>query len=259
MTGGERDRASLAVLVVDDDDDQRMLLRRAFARAGIEQVSEASDGDAAVTAAGDLQPDLIVLDLAMPARSGLDVLPSLRQVAPGAQVVVLSAFPRWRLAEVARRRGAVGYVEKRVRPDRVVGEVLVAAALAERAAQRMSTSFDRDLHAPAEARRFVRGVLDPDDEDVVGAVELLVSEMVTNAVVHATSAPTVDVYVDDDVVRVEVRDADPRPPRPRPADVGSPGGRGLLLLERMASAWGSDPHDGGKVVWFELERPPRSA
>ena len=81
---------------------------------------------------------------------------------------------------------------------------------------------------------------------------LCVSEVVTNAILHGSSTPTVTVHLGPDDVRVEVYDDDPTLPRPRRPDHGVPGGRGLLLLDRAASAWGADPHGDGKVVWFEL-------
>jgi CheY-like chemotaxis protein/anti-sigma regulatory factor (Ser/Thr protein kinase) len=245
--------AALRVLVADDDPDQRFLVRALFARAGIHDVHDVADGDAAVAAVIERAPDLVVLDLAMPARSGLEVLPALHDHAPAAQVVILSNFPRWRLNEVARRRGAVGYVQKRVRPNRLVSEILIAAALAERAAG-ASRDFPAAVSSPRQARRFVRELLEASDEVLVESVELLVTELVTNAVLHASSAPTVQVHIEDDVVRVEVYDEDPTPLRPGRPSTSRPGGRGLLLLDRMAARWGDDPVGDGKVIWFELDR-----
>jgi hypothetical protein len=54
-------------------------------------------------------------------------------------------------------------------------------------------------------------------------------------------------------LRVEVRDDDPSPPVRRPRDPLATTGRGLLLVNELASAWGSQPAGRGKVVWFELE------
>lgn len=242
------------ILVADDDPDQRLVVRALLKRAGFDDVVEAADGDAALQVALEACPDLIVLDLAMPVRSGVDVLPELRQRVPGAQVVVVSNFPRRRMASIVRERGAVGYVEKRTRADRLIDEILVAAAMAERAAHRVSTTFSAEPTAPREARHFVRDLLDADDDQLVSTVELLVSEMVTNAVLHTTGAPTVDIQLTTDVVRVEVYDDDPTLPQARLPDEGSVGGRGLVLLENLAGRWGADPIDGGKVVWFEIER-----
>jgi hypothetical protein len=56
-------------------------------------------------------------------------------------------------------------------------------------------------------------------------------------------------------VRVAVYDDDPALPVHRQPDAERPGGRGLHLLDRIATRWGAEPSDGGKVVWFELDRP----
>jgi len=85
---------------------------------------------------------------------------------------------------------------------------------------------------------------------------LCVSEVVTHAVLHARSAPTVTVAVDGHRVRVEVLDADPSPPVRRNRSLLASTGRGLLLLDDLAERWGFAPAAGGKVVWFELELDP---
>ncbi|HJR25814.1 MAG TPA: response regulator, partial [Acidimicrobiales bacterium] len=108
--------AQLRTLLVDDDADQRRLVRALLERAGIGPVIEASDADSGLAAATEHAPELILLDIEMPGRTGLEVLPDLLDAAPGARVVVLSNFPRRRLGAVALARGAVGYVEKRVEP-----------------------------------------------------------------------------------------------------------------------------------------------
>jgi YesN/AraC family two-component response regulator len=101
------------VLVVDDAEDLRMLLRlRIDNRAGLEVVGEAADGVAAVELAGELQPDLVMLDLAMPRMDGLEALPLIRAAAPGVRVVVLSGFNQSTMAAKAMAAGADHYVVK---------------------------------------------------------------------------------------------------------------------------------------------------
>ena len=84
-------------------------------------------------------------------------------------------------------------------------------------------------------------------------VLLCVSEVVTNAVLHARSHSVMTVRIDDDRLRVEVADLDPPLPVRRDHDVHAPTGRGLHLLDDLAAAWGADPRPRGKVVWFELD------
>jgi anti-sigma regulatory factor (Ser/Thr protein kinase) len=93
---------------------------------------------------------------------------------------------------------------------------------------------------------------------VADAVVLLTSEVVSNAVNHAGSDRpgtelTVVLRCDPGVVRVEVADGSSVPPV-RPASVpGGRNGRGLLLLDALATSWGSTPSPGGKTVWFEID------
>ena len=101
------------VLVVDDADDLRMLLRsRMEGRRGLTVVGEAADGLAAVELASELQPDLVMLDLAMPRMDGLEALPLIREAVPGVRVIVLSGFNQSTLAEKAMEAGADRYVIK---------------------------------------------------------------------------------------------------------------------------------------------------
>ena len=80
----------MRVLVCDDEPDIRLLYRSAFAAAGAD-VAVAEDGDRALELAAAWHPDLVVLDLRMPRRSGDDALPGFAHACPGAAVVVVSA------------------------------------------------------------------------------------------------------------------------------------------------------------------------
>ena len=95
-------------------------------------------------------------------------------------------------------------------------------------------------------------------EDVVDTAELLVSELVSNAIRH-TRARSVHIALAryGPRVRVGVQDPDGHlvgPPPPVPS-VNFLHGRGLWLVDQLASRWGSHPRADGKVVWFELECP----
>jgi CheY-like chemotaxis protein/anti-sigma regulatory factor (Ser/Thr protein kinase) len=230
-----------------------MAVARLFTRAGLGVPLEAVDASEALAAAAAGAPDLIVLDLAMPGRSGFDVLPDLLEVAPQAVVVILSNLPRRRLVRSLQLRGAVGYVEKSVPADRLVEEILMAAALSDLTRHHVLT-LPGDLAASSTGRRFVRNLLDEDNEAIAHDVELLVSELVTNAVVHADTDPRLEVRIASDTVRVEVYDADRSMPVARQPDAEGPGGRGLHLVDRLASRWGFEQIDDGKLVWFEIDR-----
>jgi anti-sigma regulatory factor (Ser/Thr protein kinase) len=106
----------------------------------------------------------------------------------------------------------------------------------------------------AEARRFVLDLARTATalpEDVTMDVALLVSELATNAVIHARTPFRVDVAVGEGVIRVEVEDEGPGLPRPRAIAPEATTGRGLLILDRLADRWGTTPLERGKRVWFE--------
>ena len=88
---------------------------------------------------------------------------------------------------------------------------------------------------------------------LVDAASLVVSELVTNAVLHARTPVHLTLEQHADGVRVAVRDlADGVPARKEPLSLGSTG-RGLLLLEAYSRSWGVDTHPGGgKTVWALL-------
>jgi anti-sigma regulatory factor (Ser/Thr protein kinase) len=87
---------------------------------------------------------------------------------------------------------------------------------------------------------------------VADTAVLLVSELVTNAVLHARTPLHLRIRWHANRLRVEVGDGNPAHPTVQKPDPFSPGGRGLLLVDRLAPAWGVEEKAAGKVVWFEL-------
>jgi anti-sigma regulatory factor (Ser/Thr protein kinase) len=105
----------------------------------------------------------------------------------------------------------------------------------------------------ARARRFVRGALHAlSAQPVVDDAVLLISELATNAVLHARTAFTVEVSSSPERVRICVADSSPLPPRTRSYGLESTTGRGLRLVESLSTAWGVQPLAAGKTVWVEL-------
>jgi anti-sigma regulatory factor (Ser/Thr protein kinase) len=91
------------------------------------------------------------------------------------------------------------------------------------------------------------------DTEVVHTALLLVSEVVTNAILHGRSGPRLLLTIGPAVMRVEVTDDNSRVPQMVEADADALDGRGLTIVDTLASAWGSRPDGAGKLVWFELE------
>jgi anti-sigma regulatory factor (Ser/Thr protein kinase) len=117
----------------------------------------------------------------------------------------------------------------------------------------VTSSFAGLAGNPAGARRAVRAALDGVHPEVVSVAELLVSELVTNALVHAGAEPFLTVTVDVETVRVEVADPDPNAAlTARHAGQTSAHGRGLAIVQALARSWGVERRAPGKVVWFEL-------
>jgi PAS domain S-box-containing protein len=101
------------VVVADDSADIRELVRLLLELGdNFAVVAEAADGHEAVAAAGEHQPDLVLLDHSMPNLDGLTALPMIRGAAPESVVVMLSGFSADRLAETALQRGATAYITK---------------------------------------------------------------------------------------------------------------------------------------------------
>ncbi|MFJ3445569.1 SpoIIE family protein phosphatase [Streptomyces sp. NPDC086081] len=123
---------------------------------------------------------------------------------------------------------------------------------------RESWTVWRVPQAVGQARRFVRrtlrswGVTEEHD-----AVLVVVSELVTNALVHTDGRVRMDLTLINDRLRIAVADASPRTPV-RPTSIGweATGGRGILLVEALSTTWGTLPVSGGKQVWAELLLTP---
>jgi hypothetical protein len=92
--------------------------------------------------------------------------------------------------------------------------------------------------------------------EVCEVLSLAVSELVGNAVRHACGREiTVRLRMSPRRIRLEVVDADPRPPKVRYAELSEEGGRGMWLVSQMATRWGVESEPPGKRVWVEIALP----
>ena len=87
---------------------------------------------------------------------------------------------------------------------------------------------------------------------------LLTSELIANAVRHAPPPLCLELTVDTAKIRIEVHDSDPVAPVLTRPDFTSSGGRGVWLVDTIASRWGYRPEPPGKLVWFEMDLPTTS-
>lgn len=114
-------------------------------------------------------------------------------------------------------------------------------------------TFPAHARSAGDARRFVADALRQWGCDgLVDTATLLVSELVTNALLHARTDIDVHLGVSDDELRVEVHDLSPVLPRPRRYSLEASTGRGLHLLETVATDWGVQATAGGKAMWFTI-------
>lgn len=112
---------------------------------------------------------------------------------------------------------------------------------------------ESDPSSVAISREFVRSrLVGWEMADKVDSAVLIASELVTNGVLHARTALQVRLITDGPTVRIEVSDENPRVPNPGPCPPDATSGRGLALVSSLASSWGIEHRDGGKVVWAEL-------
>ena len=130
----------------------------------------------------------------------------------------------------------------------------------------VAAQLEATVSAPAAARELVARYLERWElSQLAETAVLLTSEIVTNAVVHAHSGPSLVIAVADGSLEIGVSDHDHRdlpaaerlrPLRPPPgdeADVADEGGRGLPLVDLLADEWGATPLAEGKQVWFRLD------
>ncbi|MHB8059905.1 MAG: response regulator [Gaiellaceae bacterium] len=138
------------VLIVDDHPLTQEALASLLTQHGFEIVAQASSGDEAIKQAAKQQPDLVLLDLSMPGMSGLEALPEIRRVAPGSEVVVLTASGTEENLLRAIKGGASGYLLKTEPPSRIVeflrgvvnGEAALSGSIARRLLEQVREGRD---------------------------------------------------------------------------------------------------------------------
>ena len=130
------------------------------------------------------------------------------------------------------------------------------AGKAGRPVPRVARILPSEGASVAEARRMLAGLLEGTGlEAVVDDAQMAVTELVTNAMVHAGSEIHLAAAVTGSGLRVEVGDASPHLPVRRDYAPMSATGRGLAIVDEVVTRWNSFALGGGKVVWFEIEDP----
>jgi DNA-binding NarL/FixJ family response regulator len=151
------------ILIVDDHPLTRGALVALLAQNGFDVVGQAGSGEDAVVQAGELRPDLVLLDLTMPDMDGLTALPKIREAAPEAEVVVLTASEDEHNLLGAIRSGAAGYLLKSEPPERIVtflrgvaqGEAALSGPIARRLLDEVREGPTRTAVVPESIARVL--------------------------------------------------------------------------------------------------------
>ncbi|MDH5638953.1 MAG: response regulator transcription factor [Nitrospinota bacterium] len=106
------EKRKIRVLIADDESHTRVLVRQLFISMGADVVAEASDGAEAVEAFEQSKPDIVLLDLNMPRMDGIRALKRIREISPGAFVVMLTSLSSMEVANECIKQGASGYIRK---------------------------------------------------------------------------------------------------------------------------------------------------
>jgi DNA-binding NarL/FixJ family response regulator len=133
------------VLIVDDHPLTREALASLLAQHDFNVIGQANGGAEAIALARELQPDIVLLDLTMPEMDGLTALPKVRDAAPNAEVVILTASGTEENLLSAIRAGAAGYLLKSEPPERIAeflrsvagGEAALSGSIARRLLERV--------------------------------------------------------------------------------------------------------------------------
>lgn len=125
-------------------------------------IAEASDGAEALQAVYDGTWDLILLDLSLPGRTGLDVLKEIRVARPRLPILILSTYPEQQFATRALRAGASGYLNKGCPPEVLLSAVrkvlaggkFISPSMGESLATDLDRDFSKPLHAGLSDREY---------------------------------------------------------------------------------------------------------
>lgn len=111
------------ILIVDDAAFMRMMIRDTLKKNGYEDIIEASDGEIAVESYKTENPDLVIMDITMPNKNGLEALKEIREFDTNAKIVMCSAMGQESMVVEAIRNGARDFIVKPFKADRVLKTV----------------------------------------------------------------------------------------------------------------------------------------
>jgi two-component system invasion response regulator UvrY len=153
----------IKILIADDHAIVRQGLKQIISETSdLAVTGETGDGRNVMNKIYENDFDVVLLDIAMPGRSGLEVLEEIRQKRPDLPVLILSMHPEEQYAVRALRTGAAGYLTKESAPEELIsairkvsrGKKYVTASLAERLASAIESDFEKPLHETLSNREY---------------------------------------------------------------------------------------------------------
>ncbi len=153
----------IKILIADDHPVVRKGLREIIEETSdMKVVDEASNGQEVLAKVFKKDFDVVLLDISMPGRSGLDILKELKSQLPNLTVLVLSIYPEEQYAVQVLKAGASGYLTKKSAPEELVtalhkvsaGGKYVSPSLAEKLASALETGIEKPLHETLSAREY---------------------------------------------------------------------------------------------------------
>lgn len=209
----------------------------------------------ALVEALEAEPTSLVIDITGLTNiddSALAMFPAVAELSakwPQAQVLLCGASGP--VAKSLHRSGVAGLL-----PLHVNCREAISAAAADPVPRRVHHYLEPTPQAPRAARELAaHACWEWDLPESATSAQVLASELVTNAVRHARTTISFAVTLTPAQLRLSTRDWEPLPVRLQPPTETSQGGRGLLVVDTVASSWGQVSLDGGKVVWAVLASP----
>lgn len=117
------------VLVVDDAIFMRTAVKKILGEAGFEIIGEAENGEIAISKYGELNPDVVIMDITMPVMDGISAAKTILQRDPNAKIIMCTALGQQNLVIEALQAGAKDYIVKPFQPERVVQGISKALGL----------------------------------------------------------------------------------------------------------------------------------
>ncbi len=155
--------SSIRILIADDHPVVRKGIKALLStEPGLEVIGEAADGEQAVTKARTLKPDVILMDLSMPRKDGVQAISEIRQKVPGVKILVLTSFAEDRRVIAAIEAGALGYLLKESSPHELVravrtvyrGDSSLHPTVAHKLIHRLQRSSGESQTEPLTAREL---------------------------------------------------------------------------------------------------------